>query len=234
MTLDSPALTLILNCMSKIKIESWFGWLKDKDQTWQSFFFETFVLILVVLFIRFYIFQPFHVFGASMCPTLNQFGPSCENESGEFIFVNEGLYNFVRNPQRGEIVILQPPTEKSKKYIKRVIGVPGDTVQIRDGKVYISNDEYDNFELPESYLSEMNQGHTRTDINIFTVPEGHYLFFGDNRNQSLDSRRCFGNCRNEENAYVTEDRIVGRAEFVLWPINRWRKLDNTPYTEDLE
>ncbi len=199
--------------------------IKDEEQSWGSFILEMAILLAIVLCVRFYVFQFFRVSGPSMCPTLNQLDGECERGKGEFVFVNEFLYHFIKDPERGEVVVFRPPTEKSY-YIKRVIGVPGDTITINDGKVYLTNDKYDEFELPETYLSAENQGRTITQQKVFTVPEDHVLLFGDNRNQSLDARQCFKSCYgdlNENTPFVHEDKVKGRAEFVIWPFwtARW-------------
>lgn len=201
--------------------------IKDADQSWGSFAFEMAVLLAIVLGIRFYVFQFFRVSGPSMCPTINQLDGECESEKGEFVFVNEFLYHFLKNPARGEVVVFRPPTEKTY-YIKRVIGVPGDTITIKNGKVYLSNAEHEELELPETYLSEINQGRTITQQKVFTIPADHVLLFGDNRNQSLDARQCFRSCygdKNKNTPFVHENMVKGRAEFVIWPFwtARWIK-----------
>lgn len=202
--------------------------IKDEDQTWLEFVIEILVLIAVVLFIRFYIFQLFRVSGPSMCPTLNIINDECYNDKGEFIFVNEFLYHFIRPPERGEVVVFKAPG-KDVSYIKRIIGVPGDKVEIRDGKVYLSNDQVEDLELDETYLSARNQGRTRARrISEFEVPEGHYLVFGDNRAHSLDARHCFSTvgCDEENSPYVPKNLIRGRADYVIWPTWKFRKLEN--------
>ena len=114
---------------------------------------------------------------------------------------------------------------KNIYYIKRVIGIPGDTINIKKGKVYLTNDTYEDVELPETYLSAKNQGRTHSQIDSFTVPDGYYLLFGDNRAESLDARMCFGSCYREKTPFVPIDHIKGRAEFVIWPFwtARWLK-----------
>ncbi|MCF7918151.1 signal peptidase I [Candidatus Gracilibacteria bacterium] len=205
--------------------------IKDKDQSWTSFIIETLILIGVVLFIRFYIFQFFRVSGPSMCPTLNILDDECQYGKGEFIFVNEVLYNFVRTPKRGEISVFRPPHEKVY-YIKRVIGIPGDTIEIKNGKVYLSNDEVSDFEIEEPYLSPRNQGMTQAgQKTIFQVPEDHYLLFGDNRAESLDARQCFSaaGCDGNNTPFVPEKFIQGRAEFVIWPLGKARWMGKYHY-----
>lgn len=209
------------------------SWIKNDDQSWASFFLELALLIALVLFIRTYVFQFFRVSGPSMCPTLNTFDGECHYGNGEFIFVNEFLYSFLDDPKRGEIVVFQPPTT-DKNYIKRVIGIEGDIVEVIDGKVYLTMPDQERTELPEEYLSEKNRGRTYSAFEKVTVPEGSYLLFGDNRLESLDARRCFEfDCTDENSPFVTKKHIRGRAEFALWPIEkmRWMKHELFPTKE---
>ena len=201
--------------------------LKDKDQTWGSFLLEMAILLIFIFFIRTYLFQLFRVSGPSMCPTLNQMKTGCQYGNGEFIFVNEFVYNFIRPPERGEIVVFKEES-LNKNLIKRVIGIPGDKVEVIDGKVYRTNaDSREKMELTEPYLSEKNQGMTRSSKKTFIVPKDKYLMFGDNRLESLDSRLCFSSRCNENNtAYVEKKEIKGRAEFTLWPRIRSLKTIN--------
>ncbi len=206
---------------------------KEKDQSWPSFFLEMVIIISVVLFIRFYVFQFFRVHGVSMCPTLNFVEDKCRDGKGEFIFVNEFLYHFRRDPQRGEIVVFRPPIGE-KHYIKRVIGVPGDTIDVRHGKVFLSNDEYHQQLLDEPYLSLKNRGRTLSQRETFEVPEGHYVLFGDNRQKSLDSRYCFSACDGRATPFVPKKNIRGRSEFVIWPLDRLRWLTEELFEENEE
>ncbi len=202
--------------------------IKDKDQSWTSFIIEAVILIGIVLFIRFYIFQFFRVSGPSMCPTLNVMEEECQYGKGEFIFVNEFSYNFLRTPKRGEVVVFHPPHKKIF-YIKRIIGVPGDTIEIKEGKVYLNNEFIENTPLEETYLSPRNEGRTQTfGRTTFTVPEGNYLLFGDNRAESLDARQCFwsAGCDGEHTPFIPEKNITGKAEFVIWPLWKGRWIEN--------
>lgn len=203
--------------------------IKDKNQSWGAFLIETLLLIALVLFVRFYIFQFFRVSGPSMCPTLNVLNGECQYDKGEFIFVNEVLYNFIRDPKLGEIVVFNPPA-KDDYYIKRIIGTPGDTVTIEEGKVSLtpagSNQK---IELPESYLSAMNQGQTNTfGLDEFVVPDDHFLLFGDNRAKSFDGRHCYNpsGCDGKHTPFIHKDDIQGRAQFIVWPLTKIRGLEN--------
>lgn len=202
--------------------------IKNKEQSWPSFLLETVILIGIVLFIRFYIFQFFRVSGPSMCPTLNMIQDECEHEKGEFIFVNQFTYNFVRPPKRGEIVVFHPP-EKKEYYIKRIMGVPGDTIEIIDGVLYLTNDTHQKIQLPEEYLSPVNQGQTNTyGQTQFTVPDEHYLLFGDNRNKSFDARHCYNmnGCDGAHSPFIPVKNITGKALFVIWPVTNLRWMEN--------
>lgn len=106
-------------------------------------------------------------------------------------------------PQRGDIVIFKYPDDERQLFIKRVIGLPGDTVTIIDGKVYINDSEE---ALNEPYIAQEMIG----SFGPYNVPEGHYFMLGDNRNYSRDSRFW-------ENTYVSEDKILGRALFRYSP-----------------
>ena len=202
--------------------------LKDKNQSWTSFLVEIIILIGIVLFIRFYIFQFFRVSGPSMCPTLNMLQEECQYGKGEFIFVNEFSYNFIRNPQRGEVVVFRP-VHKRIYYIKRILGVPGDTIEIKEGKLYLNNEFVENYKLKEPYLSPRNQGRTKSfGRTKFTVPEGNYLLMGDNRAESMDARQCFwaGGCDGAHTPFIPKKNITGKAEFVIWPFWKSRWMEN--------
>lgn len=116
-------------------------------------------------------------------------------------------------PERGDIIIFKYPDDESQKYIKRIIGLPGEKVTIEDGQIFINDSEAP---LQESYLKEawvLNDGPYE-----FEVPEGCYLVLGDNRNNSKDAR--FWN-----NTYVTEEQIIGKALFIYYPFSHMGILE---------
>ena len=117
-----------------------------------------------------------------------------------------------KDPQRGDIIIFKFPDDESQKFIKRIIGLPGDLVQIEDGKVYINGSTTS---LEEPYLKE--EWTRNTGPFEFVVPEGCYFVMGDNRNDSLDSRYW-------DNPFVTEDEIIRKAEFIYYPFSHFAKL----------
>ncbi len=109
-------------------------------------------------------------------------------------------------PKRGDIVIFAFPDDETETYVKRVIGLPGETVVIEDGKIYIDGSAEP---LKEEYLKD--DWIVATGPYSFEVPEGAYLVLGDNRNNSYDARYW-------ENTYVTEEKILGKAVFRYYPI----------------
>lgn len=107
-------------------------------------------------------------------------------------------------PERQDIVVLKSPAEdENKLYLKRIIGLPGETVNIIDGKVYINDNK---IPLEEPYLKEDMLG----DFGKYVIPEDHYFVMGDNRNNSFDSRYW-------QNPFVPEDKILGKAIFRYYP-----------------
>jgi len=132
--------------------------------------------------------------GASMEPTLHD---------RERLIANKISYRF-ESPERGEIIIFRPPLEIKRNYIKRIIGVPGDKVEIANGEIFL-NDE----RLEESYVK--NGSHENMSPTI--VPGNSFFVLGDNRPNSSDSRYW---------GFVPRKNVVGRAWLVFWPLNRIR------------
>lgn len=125
---------------------------------------------------------------------------------GDQIFGNRLAYRF-SEPERFDIVIFRYPDDESQLYIKRIIGLPGETVTIRNGKVYIDGSETP---LDDSFCPETPSA---KGDGVYEVPEGCYFMMGDNRNNSHDSR--FWN-----NKFVERDKILGKAVLRYWPLNR--------------
>ncbi len=197
----------------------------------------------LVFVIQTFIASPFKVYGPSMCNTLNYLNDECVHGYGEYIIVNKLIYQDIlgwslSEPSRGDVIVFHPPHSQEQFYIKRIIGVPGDTIKLIDGKVYLFNDEYETgYELPETYLNDDNSDNTKPSTNrvtTFDVPEGQYFVMGDNRRQSTDSRSCFrdafeGACRGEGAYFLPEKNIEGKASVVLWPLNKIRTLKDVEY-----
>lgn len=140
---------------------------------------------------------------------INAVIPSASMENtimtGDRIFGSRLSYEF-GEPQRGDIAIFRYPDDESQLYIKRVIGLPGDKIEIIDGAVYLNDSETP---LEESYLPEKAE----VDYGPYYVPEGHYFMLGDNRNWSKDSRLW-------ENTYVAQDKILAKAVFRYYPFDK--------------
>lgn len=109
------------------------------------------------------------------------------------------LTYYVSSPERGDIVVFRYPDDESVLYVKRVIGLPGETVEVKDGEVYINNSDTP---LDDSFVKEQPVG----DFGPYEVPGGCYFMMGDNRNNSQDSRYWV-------NKYVEEDKILGKVYF---------------------
>lgn len=107
------------------------------------------------------------------------------------------------DPKRGDIVVFRYPDNEKVLYVKRIIGLPGETIEIIDGKVYINGAENP---LEEAYLKEESPG----SFGPYTVPEDSYFMMGDNRNNSLDSRYW-------QNKFVKSDKILGKVFFKYFP-----------------
>ena len=206
------------------------------------------IIIGLVVIIRTFLISPFQVYGPSMCDTFNYSNEHCQNSFGEYLIVNKfGYQNFfswqVGLPKRGDVVVFHPPLNDSEFFIKRIIGLPGETLKIEDGHVFILNDEYpEGFQLYEPYLNDRNKNNTHPlikDYTLFEIPEDRYFVMGDNRVQSSDSRICFketqsGKCdQNSNSPYLSLDLIEGKAWLVLWPLNRISMLEAVPYAASL-
>ncbi len=153
------------------------------------------ITLIIVVPIRAYVAQPFIVSGVSMDPTF---------ENGEYLIIDEFSYHF-RTPERGEVVVFRYPKDPSKFFIKRVIGLPGETINISPNSITISTKSGGSETLDEPYLSD-NISYLPTTI---TLSDQEYFVMGDNRNQSLDSRSW---------GPVTDDHIKGRVGIRLFPI----------------
>jgi signal peptidase I len=150
--------------------------------------------IAIAIFIVIFVVQPVKVEGTSMQPRL---------VDQERIFVNRFIYRF-RDIQRGDVVVFWYPKDRSKSFIKRVLGLPGDEVEIRNGAVYVNGAR-----VNEPYLKPEFQD-TRT-LKRVIVPRGQYFVLGDHRNSSNDSRSW---------GCVEQTLIYGKAIFSYWPFSR--------------
>lgn len=154
-------------------------------------------VLAIVLPIRFFVAKPFIVSGTSMYPNF---------DSWHYLIVDEFTYLFLHEPQRGDVVVMKYPLDTSRYFIKRVIGLPGETVHISGSTVSIVNAEHpEGFTLAETYVDPDN---VATNEMSVTLRESDYFVMGDNRRASADSR-YWGPLPRED--------IVGRAFVRLFP-----------------
>ncbi len=228
------------------------------------------IAIAIALVFRSVAYEPFHIPSGSMLNTLYK---------GDYIFVSKLSYGYSRYsfpfgvdwfegrvfrsaPQRGDIIVFRLPSDPRVDYIKRLIGLPGDTIQVRAGRLFINGksvavtrqgdimvpDNYNGEENAVLYTETLPNGVAHNILNTkengpvddtpkYTVPEGHYFFMGDNRDNSQDSRYM------KQVGFVPEENLVGRAEIILvsfkggvpiWQVWNWYKaLRNDRWLTDL-
>jgi len=165
-----------------------------------SFLREVIITLLIALLLFLgihYSIQNSEVIGYSMEPNLH---------NGERVLINKLAYRFGGTPHRGDVIVLIPPEDLSSEndFIKRVIGLPGEKVELRGGKVYIHQTDGNIFALDEPYVTNPSMRDYISDI----IPSGRYFVMGDNRNNSSDSRGGWT---------VALEDIVGKAWLVTWP-----------------
>lgn len=197
----------------------------------------------IALVLRVLLFQPFTIPSASMVPNLLK---------GDYIIVSKFSYGWSHHsipfspplfsgrildtkPKRGDIIVFKLPRDGHTDYIKRLVGMPGDRIQVRDGTIYVNDkvfrrqplangtEDVDGFERPVFRFEETNaegRSYVTNDYGpdyqldnteVFRVPEGHYFFMGDNRDNSADSRLP----ESEGVGFVPEENLVGKAELIL-------------------
>ena len=150
-----------------------------------------FAIVLIV-----FIYQPVKVEGTSMMPGLT---------NQERIFINKYEYKLSSDAiRRSDLVVFHFPLDPSQSYIKRVIALPGDTVEIDAGRVLVNGQTLDEPYLPDDYRDQLS-------LRPESVPAGHYFVLGDHRNSSSDSRMW---------GFVDRREIYGKAVFVYWPLDR--------------
>ncbi len=169
---------------------------KKKD----GFFDSLVVAVVIALFIKTFLIQTYTIPSGSMLDTLL---------IGDYIIVNRLAYKF-GDPERGDVMVFEYPLEPAKSFIKRVIGVPGDRVTIRDKQVFINgepyNEDYKQIKDDAYFPSELT---SRDNIDEFTVPEGKYFMMGDNRDASYDGRFW---------GFISKDMIKGKALLIYWSL----------------
>jgi signal peptidase I len=165
------------------------------------------VSLAIILPVRYYLIQPFYVKGASMEPNFHD---------SEYLIIDEISYRFTP-PVRGQVIVFRYPLNPQEYFIKRVIGLPGEEVQIKDGSVTIFNSEHpEGFTIQEKYLPADLTTYNQSEAKV-SVGSEEYFVLGDNRNASKDSR-SFGP--------VNRSFITGKVLFRGWPLNEITVFDN--------
>jgi len=160
----------------------------------------------VFLVIYVFFFRPFQVNGDSMYPNFHD---------KEYILTNIIALNF-EEPKRGEVIVFKAPPDPEKDYIKRVIGIPGDRIEIKKGMVYLNGQKLDESSYLKSDVLTFGGSFLREN-NQVTVPPDSYFVLGDNRSFSSDSR---------EWGFVPRKSIIGKSFFVYWPLNKMGLIKN--------
>jgi len=164
------------------------------------------ILLAVVISLLLQVVLPrFEVVGSSMEPSLHD---------GQRLIINKAVY-FFREPEAGEVVVFQPPHNRRADYIKRIIALPGDVVEIKEGVVYVNDSPLD-----EPYIKD-EPSYT---LSPEEIPENNYFVLGDNRNNSNDSHNGWT---------VPRQNIVGKAWLSIWPPSQWGLVTSYPLTEQL-
>lgn len=169
------------------------------------------LVIAGAIFVVIYAFlvRPFQVNGSSMYPTFL---------NGEYVFTNLLAQRF--GPlKRGDVIVFKAPPDQEKDYIKRIIGLPGETVRIQDGHVFINKAQLNESAYLSPSVTTTGHGfaHDGEDVK---VSQGNYFVMGDNRVWSSDSRDW---------GLVPFDKVIGKSAFVYWPINRMRLVSDPKY-----
>lgn len=162
------------------------------------------VVFIAAFLIRHFLVQPFIVDGSSMLPTFSD---------QEYILVDKLSYRF-RQPERGDVIVFHPPDAASENFIKRVIGLPGEKIEIVGEQIYINGQK-----VIENYTTTERNADTGTVISRILGPNEYYVL-GDNRDHSKDSR---------ELGAIDRSRIIGRAWLVLYPLEKLSLVTRPTY-----
>lgn len=163
----------------------------------------TITFAIVIFFLLQATIQSFIVVGISMRPNL---------QDGQRLLVSKATY-YLHEPERGDVLVFQPPDNKRGDYIKRLIALPGDTVEIKNGLVYVNSSPLDETYIKSSPKYTMEEKR---------IPVNSYFVLGDNRNNSNDSHNGW---------VVPRQNIVGKAWLSIWPPDKWGVISNYPLLE---
>lgn len=165
--------------------------------------------LLIVLPIRYFLFQPFVVSGSSMAPNFHD---------GDYLIIDEISY-YLRSPKRGEVAVFRAPPNPSARYIKRIIGLPGETIEVEAGRIVITPQRGESFVLQESEY--ILNGEVLRYSGRVELREDEYFVLGDNRRYSSDSRTW---------GPLPRKNIIGRALIRAWPVSRFSIIEIPHYS----
>jgi signal peptidase I len=175
-----------------------------------NFIFETLKIViislLIVLPIRYFLFQPFLVVGQSMAPTFS---------TGDYLIVDQISYR-LREPQRGEVIVFKYPQNPSQRYIKRIIALPGETVEIKKDKLHIFDKE--GKEIKDGFI-DLSSFSFAPGEGKWVLRDNEYFVLGDNRPFSFDSRRW---------GPLPKENIIGRVVLRIWPFSAFAYFETPP------
>jgi len=191
--------------------------IKDKVKSQAREWAESIIIaVILALVIRAFVVQAFKIPSGSMIPTF---------QVGDRIFVNKFLYGAripftdirlpaVRSPRRGDIIVFRSPEDGKKDFVKRLVAMEGETVEIRGGKIYIDNKVV---EEPDSIKNVYyyNSGDYGSQSQVVKVPKDSYFALGDNSSSSRDSRYW---------GFVPKNNMIGKVIVIYWPINRMKAV----------
>lgn len=175
-----------------------------------SFLQSVILTVLLAFVLRFFVLQPYIVEGASMEPSFR---------NNQYIIIDKLSYR-LRAPQRGEVVVLHPPVEPNENYIKRIVALPGETIELKEGNVFINGTE-----LQETYLGDEN--HNTEEVSLpskVTLGADEYFVLGDNRSHSSDSR---------EWGSIHKSAMEGRTWFIALPFSDFTLIQRPTYNVTL-
>ena len=171
--------------------------IKKQEFSWREIINFGLIALFIVIPIRIFLAEPFVVSGSSMIPTFL---------NGDYLIVDKLSYK-LNDPKREDVVVFRTPIDPKKFYIKRIIGLPNEIVDIKGSVVIITNEEYpEGFKLDEPYVKN-----TANNITHFELKDDEYFVMGDNRNASSDSRYWGG---------VKRESLTGRAFLRLLPLSK--------------
>lgn len=178
-----------------------------------AFFWEVIKMVIlslaIIVPIRYFLVQPFFVKGASM---------EDDFHNGDYVLIDELSYRF-NSPERGEVIVFRSPQDTSQFFIKRIIGLPGETIQIRNNEMVITNEQDPKgFILDES--AYLDKGQTTAGDFKINIDANEYFVLGDNRSHSSDSR-IWG--------AVNRNLVIGKVFLRAWPLNKVDTFKRVPY-----